>query len=84
MAAVLAEDRDGGVRLLTLDRPPANALDETLLSDLGAALTAAEAEAAVPAVVLTGAGAFFSAGFDLRAPRRDEEAASRGWSWARI
>src|SRR5439155_8664553 len=25
MAAVLAEDRDGGVRLLTLDRPPANA-----------------------------------------------------------
>jgi enoyl-CoA hydratase len=74
VSTVRAEDRDGGVRLLTLDRPPANAIAETLLDDLGAALEAAEADARVRAVVLTGAGAFFSGGFDLAAPRRDEAA----------
>jgi enoyl-CoA hydratase len=77
MGAVRCEEREGGVRVLTLDRPPANALDETLLTDLGAALAAAQADDAVRAVVLAGAGRFFSAGFDLRTPRRDEEAAHR-------
>jgi enoyl-CoA hydratase len=71
MATVRHEDRPGGVRVLTLDRPPANALDETLLGDLTAALDAARADAGVRAVVLTGNGAFFSAGFDLVVPRRD-------------
>ena len=55
---------------------PANAIDETLLADLAAALTAASTDDAVRAVVLTGAGAFFSGGFDFRAARRDD-AASR-------
>ena len=59
--------------MLTLDRPPANAEDETLLGDLSAALDAAGADAAVRAVVLTGAGRFFSGGFDLSAPRREDE-----------
>jgi enoyl-CoA hydratase len=75
MGTVRASDRDGGVRVLTLDRPPANALDETLLSDLGLALNAAQAEPGVRAVALTGAGRFFSGGFDLAAPRRDAAAA---------
>ena len=77
MSTVRADDREGGVRLLTLDRPPANALDERLLTDLAAALAAAAADDAVRAVVLTGAGAFFSGGFDLSAPPRDA-AAARG------
>jgi Delta3-Delta2-enoyl-CoA isomerase len=77
MATVRAEDRDGGVRLLTLDRPPANAEDEALLSDLGAALAAAADDDRVRAVVLTGAGRFFSAGFDLSVPRREDEVAER-------
>jgi enoyl-CoA hydratase len=77
MPTIRTADRDGGVRVLTLDRPPANAEDEALLADLGAALAAARAEPAVRAVVLTGAGSFFSAGFDLSAPRRDEAAARR-------
>lgn len=76
MATVRVDDRDGGVRLLTLDRPPANAEDETLLTDLGAALDDAARQDAVRAVVLTGAGTFFSGGFDLRAPRRDAAAAA--------
>jgi len=71
MTTVQQQVHPGGVCLLTLDRPPANALDETLLSDLGAALDAARADDAVRAVVLTGHGPFFSAGFDLVAPRRD-------------
>src|SRR5215510_13667860 len=75
MTTVRRDDHPGGVRLLTLDRPPANALDEALLADLGAALDDARDDDTVRAVVLTGAGAFFSAGFDLSAPRRDETAA---------
>src|SRR5262249_50044830 len=70
MTTVRVDDHDHGVRLLTLDRPPANALDETLLADLDAALAAAAETSSVRAVVLTGAGTFFSGGFDLRAPRR--------------
>jgi enoyl-CoA hydratase len=75
MPTVHAENRDGGVRVLTLDRPPANAIDESLLIDLGAVLDAARADDGVRAVVLTGAGAFFSGGFDFAAPRRDDAAA---------
>jgi enoyl-CoA hydratase len=73
MGTVRETDREGGVRVLTLDRPPANAEDETLLGDLEIALDRVARNDAVRAVVLTGAGAFFSGGFDLRAPRRDDE-----------
>lgn len=72
MSTVRSNDRDGGVRILTLDRPPANAEDETLLGDLAAALERAGRDAAVRAVVLTGAGRFFCGGFDLAAARRDD------------
>src|SRR5262249_27318228 len=75
MATVRSEDHPGGVRVLTLDRPPANALDETLLGDLSAALDRARVDDAVRALVLTGAGSFYSAGFDLAVPRRDAAAA---------
>ena len=77
MSTIRVAQHDGGVRVLTLDRPPANAEDETLLRDLGAALAAARGDDAVRAVVLTGAGSFFSAGFDLAAPRRDDVEAAR-------
>jgi len=77
MSTVRVAQHEGGVRMLTLDRPPANAEDETLLGDLRAALGAAREDDAVRAVVLTGAGAFFSAGFDLAAPRRDDVEAAR-------
>jgi len=73
MTTVRRDDHPEGVRLLTLDRPPANALDEALLADLGAELDAARGDGGVRALVLTGAGAFFSAGFDLMAPRRDDD-----------
>src|SRR2546426_2721338 len=66
MPTVRSEDRAEGVRLLTLDRPPANAITPELLNDLSSALEAAREDNAVRAVVLTGAGRFFSAGLDLR------------------
>ena len=75
MPTVRTSDHDGGVRVLTLDRPPANAIDESLLTELGLALNAAQAEPDVRALVLTGEGRFFSGGFDLAAPRRDAAAA---------
>src|SRR5207253_2596311 len=61
----------------TLDRPPANAIDEELLVDLGAVLDEAKSDDTVRAVILTGAGRFLSGGFDLTAPRRDEAATRR-------
>ncbi|HEU4759685.1 MAG TPA: enoyl-CoA hydratase/isomerase family protein [Dehalococcoidia bacterium] len=75
MTTVRAEDPDPsrGVRLLTLDRPPANAIDAGLLSDLSAALDAAAADQSVRAVVITGAGRFFSGGLDIRAADFAEE-----------
>ncbi|OGO52711.1 MAG: hypothetical protein A2148_11160 [Chloroflexi bacterium RBG_16_68_14] len=72
MTTVRAQDQEDGVRLLTLDRPPANAIDQTLLADLAAALDDAGADDAVRAVVLTGAGRFFSGGLDLAAAAGDQ------------
>jgi enoyl-CoA hydratase len=77
MSTVRTSEHAGGVRVLTLDRPPANAISEDLLTDLRRALAAARDDDAVRAVVLTGAGAFFSGGFDLAAPRRDDAATAQ-------
>ena len=39
---VESRDIDGGVRILTLNNPPANAFNRALLTDLGAAADAAK------------------------------------------
>jgi enoyl-CoA hydratase/carnithine racemase len=59
-------DHDGGVRLLRLDRPPANAINTDFLQALHEAASAAEADSAVRAVIVTGTGRFFSAGLDVK------------------
>lgn len=74
---VRRELRDHGVLVLTLDRPPANAIDEALLESLEAACEEAASDPRVRAVVLTGAGRFFCGGFDLGSSRRDETATRR-------
>ena len=67
MTALVKAKDDGRVRVLTLDRPDArNALSAQLRADLLAALQKADQDAAVGAVVLTGAGSAFAAGADLR------------------
>jgi enoyl-CoA hydratase len=66
MSTVHVEDKEDGVRVLTLHRPPANAIAPDLLGDLASALHAAGSADSVRSVVLTGNGRFFSAGLDLR------------------
>ena len=62
---LLLETR-GRVRLLTLNRPDKrNALNNALVGAMIEALRAADADPAVAAVVIAGAGAGFSAGADL-------------------
>jgi enoyl-CoA hydratase/carnithine racemase len=62
----------GAVRLLTLNRPKArNALSRDLIRATYAALTEADADEAVRAVVLTGADPAFCAGVDLKEAQRD-------------
>jgi len=55
----------GRVSTVTLDRPPANALDTGAFEELIDVLGRLRAAADVRAVVMTGTGRFFSAGLDL-------------------
>ncbi|UPG84136.1 enoyl-CoA hydratase-related protein [Luteibacter aegosomatis] len=58
--------RSGAVARLTMNRPEVhNAFDDALIADLTAAIDELDRDDAVRAVVLTGAGASFSAGADL-------------------
>jgi enoyl-CoA hydratase len=62
---LLTEDR-GAVRMLTLNRPEKrNALDSALTQALLDALRAADADASIGCLILTGAGQGFCAGADL-------------------
>lgn len=63
---ILSEQAADGVVLVTMNRPQRrNALDRASYAGLIAALAAAEADEAVRAVVLTGAGGCFTAGNDI-------------------
>lgn len=65
--AVLTEHRDG-VLLITLNRPEArNAVNGALAQGVADALDALDADASLQVGILTGAGAGFSAGMDLKA-----------------
>lgn len=63
----LRYDLDGPVARITLDRPTArNAYSEAMVESLVHAIDTAERDEAVRCIVLTGAGAAFSAGGDLK------------------
>ena len=65
---MIRTERDGGLVILTLDRPDkANALTSGMLATLADAVEAASTDQTVHALVLTGAGKVFSAGADLEA-----------------
>lgn len=64
---VLSEDVAEGVRQITMNRPDRrNALDRATYQDLIDALAAADADAGVRAIVLTGAGGCFTSGNDIK------------------
>ena len=92
---ILYERREAAA-LITLNRPRLlNAMNAAMLRELAAAMDAAEADEAVRAIVLTGAGSAFSSGFDLKEQaetrpsgveewrailRRDFDAVMRFWN----
>lgn len=65
MGHVSIRDHGDGVAVLTLDRPPANAMDLALLEEIVAAVQRI-ADDPPRALVLTGRPGFFSAGVDLK------------------
>jgi len=67
----LAIDHQGPVGIVTLNRPERhNAFDDALIAELTETLRAMEADASVRVVVLSAAGASFSAGADLHWMKR--------------
>jgi enoyl-CoA hydratase len=68
---VVIDERDG-VAIVTMNRPPANAIDLSFLEELDRALIAVGARSTIRAMILTGHGSVFSAGLDLKEiPRYD-------------
>jgi len=67
-----ANDLGDGVRLLTLDRPPANAINKDFLDALYQRCREARYDKSVRAVIVTGAGKFFSGGFDIKEAARGQ------------
>ena len=60
-------DREGAVVTLTIDHPPANAVNGDVVNGLSEGLAAAEADETCRAVIITGNGPkFFSAGADIK------------------
>jgi crotonobetainyl-CoA hydratase len=59
-------EQQGGVAVITIDRPKANAIDAATSKALGDTFAELDADREVRAIILTGAGPkFFSAGWDL-------------------
>jgi enoyl-CoA hydratase len=67
MADAVSVEVDGGIAVITINRPEArNAVNEAVASGVAAAIDELDARPDVAAMVLTGAGGTFSAGMDLK------------------
>lgn len=84
---IIAESKEGGVGLITLNRPKAlNALNSALMHDVAAALAAFEADKAINCIVITGSEKAFAAGADIKemaskdfADAYNEDFVTNGW-----
>lgn len=61
----LTVEREDGVAIATINRPPANALARALILEIDALLDKVENDELVRVIVLRGEGRFFSAGADI-------------------
>ncbi len=75
---VEAKDIGDGVRILALNRPPANAINREFNRALAEQCNAARGDTAVRAVIVAGNGRFFSGGVDLRAGESGEMVGNLG------
>lgn len=82
---IIAE-KEGNIGIITLNRPPANAVNWALLEDLEKALDQFEEDKEVRALIITGAGEKgFSAGFDVSEAAKAKEIGNKGRAlWTRI
>jgi len=62
----IREERHGRVALLIMERPPANALSQAFLKELGETFLSLKDDDTIKVIVITGSGKFFSAGADLK------------------
>lgn len=62
----IAFEKNNQVAILTIQKPPANALSSTLIKDIDKMLDQIEKDAEIKAIVLKGEGKFFSAGADIK------------------
>jgi enoyl-CoA hydratase len=64
---IIAEKKDDGVALITLNRPDAlNALNDALINELGTAIDTFEADTDIGCIVITGSEKAFAAGADIK------------------
>lgn len=85
MSDVTTELLDGGVFLITFNRPDQmNSIGGDILPEFGAAMRHASDDRAVRAVVITGAGRAFCAGADLSAMGEREAGAAKPTGGSRV
>jgi enoyl-CoA hydratase/carnithine racemase len=73
-------ETSGHVAQLTLHRPERlNAMNRAMLAEINRACDAAEADVEVRALVVTGAGAAFSSGFDLKEQMEARPSGATAW-----
>jgi 3-hydroxyacyl-CoA dehydrogenase len=63
--AIVETEKKGEIAIIRMNNPPVNALGHALRVGLEQAFAAANADAGIKAIVLTGTGKFFSAGADI-------------------
>ena len=66
MQSWIATEVEKGIAVVTMQRPPANAIDIALLTELSTTLRDLEGRSDIAAMILTGRGKAFSAGLDLK------------------
>ena len=76
---VRVESREDGVRVLTMDKPPVNALGRELVEALGATFEALREDREARCLVVRSAGSHFCAGADLKERRGMTDAEVRAF-----